>query len=351
MKHLSIHTATADYEISIASDLKAEILKYLTNNAKHRQIIVISNPTILSYHRNWLDDLLKDFNATVIEVVDSEDAKSLTVANSIYSQLLDLKADRKSLLIAFGGGVVGDLCGFIAASYMRGIDFIQIPTSLLAQVDSSVGGKVAVNHKKAKNVIGHFYQPIAVFIDLLFLKTLEKREIICGFAEMLKMAFILDQRYLDDLIDTYNEEQLIPGERLERLIYRSIELKAQIVEEDEKEHGIRAILNFGHTVAHAIETLDNYKTIKHGEAVLLGLKPALLLSGIAVDNKYLKFIIALIADAKLTYQFDSNDMLDVMLRDKKNEMGEIHFILLKEIGKAYKKALPKDLIISNLGNV
>ena len=269
----------------------------------------------MGFHKDWLDNLFRGLNITIIYVEDSENAKSLSSANTIYSDLLDLRCDRKTLLIAFGGGVVGDLTGFIAATYMRGIDFIQIPTTLLSQVDSSVGGKVAVNHQKAKNVIGHFYQPKAVFINTKLLDTLPEREWICGFAEMLKMGFILDENYLKDLISFYKNGLTQNELDLRQLITRSIELKAKIVIEDEKEQGIRALLNFGHTFAHAIESLDNYSTIKHGEAVLYGMLPALLLSGFSKDDDYINFIKSIVQ--KPNFKWSAKQYLDVIASDKK----------------------------------
>jgi 3-dehydroquinate synthase len=231
------------------------------------KVVVVTNPTVAGYH---LDAFLKKIHAKELHVVtvpDGEKYKTLQTVEEILDQLFTYKLDRKSILIALGGGVIGDMTGFTASVYQRGIGFVQVPTTLLSQVDASVGGKTGVNNKYGKNLIGAFYQPKAVYIDPTFLQTLPPREFAAGVAEIIKMAVMFDKAYFNFL----ENADLSDEATLKEVIRRSVELKAEVVNQDEKEAGIRAVLNYGHTFGHVIENETNYSTYLHGEAVAIGM--------------------------------------------------------------------------------
>jgi 3-dehydroquinate synthase len=269
----------------------------------------------------------------VITIPDGEEYKKLETVESILNALFEHKFDRKSLLIAFGGGVIGDMTGFTASLYQRGIDFIQIPTTLLSQVDASVGGKTGVNNKYGKNLIGAFYQPKAVYIDPAFLETLPEREFAAGVAEIVKMAVMFDKDYFEFLM----EADLKDEEVLKETIRRSVELKAWVVNQDEKEAGIRAVLNYGHTFGHVVENETNYTTYLHGEAVAIGMVMA---NALAVElglmnEEEAERIKTLLEKSSLptTYEIrDVDDFYEHFFLDKKSANNSIKFILPQGIG-------------------
>jgi len=232
-----------------------------------RKVVIVTNPTVAGYHLETLLGKIEASELHVVTIPDGEQYKTLQTVENILNECFEYKLDRKSLLIAFGGGVIGDMTGFTASLYQRGIDFIQIPTTLLSQVDASVGGKTGVNNQYGKNLIGAFYQPKAVYIDPQFLKTLPAREFAAGIAEVLKMAVMFDKAYFTFLENADLREE----ETLKEAIRRSVELKAWVVNQDEKEAGIRAVLNYGHTFGHVVENETNYTTYLHGEAVAIGM--------------------------------------------------------------------------------
>ncbi len=245
-------------------DIRIDTLPKLTFD---RKVAIVTNPTVAGYH---LDTLLARIEAPVLHVVtvpDGENYKTLATVEKILDECFSHKLDRKSLLIAFGGGVIGDMTGFAASIYQRGIGFVQIPTTLLSQVDASVGGKTGVNNDYGKNLIGSFYQPEAVYIDTAFLQTLPKREFAAGVAEIVKMAVMFDKAFFNFL----QQADLSDESALKEAIRRSVELKAEVVNQDEKEAGIRAVLNYGHTFGHVIENETRYETYLHGEAVAIGI--------------------------------------------------------------------------------
>ncbi len=224
----------------------------------------------------YLDEFLKlmrknGFYPEPVIVNAGESSKSLSVASKIYTDLIEMKLRRDETVVAFGGGVIGDLAGFISATYLRGVNLIHIPTTLLAQVDSSIGGKVGINHKLGKNLIGAFYHPVFIFTDVAFLKTLPKRELICGLGEVVKYGVIMDEEIFKT-IETELEKILnFDLKIIEPLVFKSIQIKTSVVEKDEREKKLRMILNFGHTIGHGIEAGLNYRRLKHGEAVMLGI--------------------------------------------------------------------------------
>jgi 3-dehydroquinate synthase len=297
------------------------------------KVVVVTNPTIAALH---LDELLRKISATELHVVtvpDGEEYKNLATVENILNELFTHKLDRKSLLIAFGGGVIGDMTGFTASLYQRGIDFIQIPTTLLSQVDASVGGKTGVNNSFGKNLIGAFYQPKAVYIDTDFLKTLPPREFSAGIAEIIKMAVMFDASYFDYLSTVDFGDKTA----LEKAIQRSVELKAWVVNQDEKEAGIRAVLNYGHTFAHVVENETKYKTYLHGEAVAIGIVMAneLAFELALISKDEIDRVKAFLIKHNLPIDYEINSVeafYDKFFLDKKSANDKIKFILPKGIG-------------------
>jgi len=297
------------------------------------KVVVVTNPTVSGFH---LEKLLSKLSAKALHVVsipDGESYKTLATVESILDQCFEHKLDRKSLLVAFGGGVIGDMTGFTASLYQRGIGFIQIPTTLLSQVDASVGGKTGVNNKYGKNLIGAFYQPKAVYIDPEFLQTLPPREFAAGVAEIVKMAVMFNKEYFAFLknADMTNEEVL------KEAIRRSVELKAWVVNQDEKEAGIRAVLNYGHTFGHVVENETRYTEYLHGEAVAIGMVMA---NALAVELGLFTIEEAqevkdLLERASLPTEYvikDIDDFYEHFFLDKKSADNSITFILPHGLG-------------------
>jgi len=314
------------------------------------KVAIITNPTVSSLH---LDKLLKNIDAKQLEVVtipDGEEYKNLDTVVDILDKLFTYKFDRKSLLIAFGGGVIGDMTGFSASLYQRGIGFIQIPTTLLAQVDASVGGKTGVNNKFGKNLIGAFYQPKGVYIDIDFLETLPKREFSAGMAELIKMAIMFDA----DFFRFLQKNDLSDRKNLQKAIARSIELKAWVVNQDEKEAGIRAVLNYGHTFGHVIENETKYKKYLHGEAVAIGMVMANVLANKLglLTKQEAKEIKELLERQNLPVDYyieDIEEFYNKFFLDKKSSKDKIKFILPKGIGNFESRVdIDKDIVLEAL---
>jgi 3-dehydroquinate synthase len=294
---------------------------------------IVTNPTVAGLH---LETLLSKIEAPEVEVVtvpDGEEYKTLETVEKILGELFEHKFDRKSLLIAFGGGVIGDMTGFTASLYQRGIDFIQVPTTLLSQVDASVGGKTGVNNKYGKNLIGAFYQPKAVYINPEFLETLPPREFAAGVAEIIKMAVMFDAEFFNFLGNADFHDEAV----LKEMIRRSVELKAWVVNQDEKEAGIRAVLNYGHTFGHVIENETNYNTYLHGEAVAIGMVMA---NALAVElglfePEEAERVKRLLESASLPVSYEIKDVdafYEHFFLDKKSAKGSIKFILPEGMG-------------------
>jgi 3-dehydroquinate synthase len=315
------------------------------------QVMVVTNETIAPLYLDAVLEMLQGFAVESVILPDGESYKTLDIMAGIFDALIEKRFNRNATLVALGGGVVGDIAGFAAACYQRGIAFVQVPTTLLAQVDSSVGGKTGVNHPRGKNMIGAFYQPLCVIADTDTLKTLDDRQLRAGIAEVIKYGLIRDPEFFVWLEE--NMEALLDrdAEALAFAIERSCRNKASVVAEDEREAGVRATLNLGHTFGHAIETGAGYGKYLHGEAVAVGICLAADLSrrlgwitGSEVDR-----IIALLQRAGLPVQPPAEmrveDYLEIMAVDKKNVDGEIRLILLERIGKA---ALPQSVAIDQL---
>ena len=298
-----------------------------------KKVVVVTNPTIASYHLEYLKSKLNAKQLSFCTIPDGEQYKNMQTLEMILEACFEAKLDRKSLLVAFGGGVIGDMTGFAASIYQRGIDFIQIPTTLLSQVDASVGGKTGINNKFGKNLIGSFHQPKAVYIDSTFLKTLPKREFGAGIAEIIKMAVCFNKEFFSWL----ENNDLNDEKNIDIAIQKSVETKAYVVSVDEKEQGLRAALNYGHTFGHVIENLTNYKTYLHGEAVGIGMcmANALAVKLDLMSKEEDKRVESLLKkyDVPTTYKIeDIEDFYEHFFLDKKSSDSKIKFILPVGIG-------------------
>lgn len=350
MKTLTVDLADRSYDIQIDKNLLATIR--FAEEFPYEQRLVLTNTTIYALHSDRILSLVEGDRDRVVIIEDGERYKNLESFAEVHTRLLELEFNRRSLLIAFGGGVIGDLAGFVASTYQRGIDFVQIPTTLLAQVDSSVGGKTAVNHPLGKNMIGTFYQPKRVLIDLSLLSTLPQREYVSGLAEVLKYGFIQDAEFLEWMRINYEAILAKEPEVMGEMIYRSCASKKWIVDQDERESGIRATLNLGHTFGHAIEKLMKYQGILHGEAVAVGMNMAGYLScrmGLISkkDQLYITSLLHLFdLPCEAPQSFTAQEFLNVMRLDKKNLTQKIRFVLLESVGKAMiTDDIPEEYII------
>jgi 3-dehydroquinate synthase len=342
LQEIHVDLGKNSYLIHIEKGTLSKFGNIVKNHLSINKVAIVTNRIINGLYGDVLETSLKSvgIDAITVEIPDGEEYKSFNGAMMIYDALADNHLTRNSLIIALGGGVIGDLAGFVSATYMRGIPLIQIPTTLLAQVDSSVGGKTAINHPKAKNMIGVFHQPKFVFIDVDVLKTLPERELKAGLAEVIKHGMIMDSELFYYIEDNLQEILCIDPQNIEQIVARSCKDKAKIVEQDEKEHNIRAILNYGHTVGHGIEAVTDYSVYRHGEAVSIGMAVA---GKIAVNMGILKQDAAnrqnqLLEKCGLPIAFPDlniDSVLDAIQLDKKaNESGRPRFVLAKDIGAA-----------------
>ncbi|HOP73532.1 MAG TPA: 3-dehydroquinate synthase [Bacillota bacterium] len=341
------------YDILIGDGLIPKTGMLLKEHQMKGRVVVITNPTVAQW---YLEPLLKSlaaagYEAGVVQVPDGEVYKSLEEASKIYDFLVESRYDRKTILIALGGGVIGDLAGFVAATYMRGIGLVQIPTTLLAQVDSSIGGKVAVNHPNGKNLIGAFYQPRLVISDVDTLKTLPDRELAAGMAEVVKHGIILDENYFSLVTSELERIRERDPAFMAFVVAGSCRIKADVVINDEKETGIRALLNFGHTIGHSLESLTQYTMYKHGEAVMLGMLAAIRVAVRFGCLPQASFYDTLETTAKsfgmpVTIPgLPARDIYDMLMGDKKAEYGKIRWILPVRLGKAeIVTDLPREMV-------
>ena len=341
MRTLTVALGARSYPVHIGAGL-LERVDALLPSMRSRRAVVVTNPTVAQWHLAPLRDALSraGVRCDVIVIPDGEAHKDWTTLNSIHTRLIELGAERSSLLIALGGGVVGDVAGFAAASYQRGMPLLQIPTTLLAQVDSSVGGKTAINHPLGKNMVGAFYQPSAVIIDTSTLATLPERELAAGIAEVIKYGAACDAGFFAWIEARLDDVRSRDGAALEHAVFESCRIKAAIVAGDERETGERALLNFGHTFGHAIEAASGYDgSWLHGEAVSAGMVLASELStrvsGLTnIDSTRVR---ALLERARLPVRapaLGAERYLELMARDKKVESGKLRFVVLKTIGQA-----------------
>jgi 3-dehydroquinate synthase len=301
--------------------------------------MVVSNETVAPLYLDGLRKCLPAEGVISHSLPDGEAFKTMETAESILDELVRRRAGRDTTVIALGGGVVGDIAGFAAACYMRGIAFIQVPTTLLSQVDSSVGGKTGINHSGGKNLIGAFHQPLAVLIDTDTLSTLPDRELKAGLAEVIKYGAIVDRAFFDWLENNMQALLNRDTDALVHAIRRSCEIKAQVVAEDEREGGKRALLNFGHTFGHAIENSMGYGEWLHGEAIAAGMVMAARMSGIAPEEQQrLKELIEVAGLPSAPPHVGSKQLREAMQLDKKVKANKLHFVLLHSLGDAYLAA-------------
>ncbi|MCI3203622.1 MULTISPECIES: 3-dehydroquinate synthase [Pandoraea] len=343
---LKLELGERAYPIHIGTELLKQDALFAPH-IRGTHAVIVTNTTVAPLYAEQVAQTLQRLGKRVVTAVlpDGEAHKNWQTLNLIFDELLGAQADRKATLIALGGGVVGDMTGFAAACYMRGVPFVQVPTTLLSQVDSSVGGKTGINHPLGKNMIGAFWQPSAVLADIGTLSTLPDRELAAGMAEVIKHGVIADEKYFDWIeanIDLLNGRDTAA---LTYAVQRSCEIKAAVVASDEREQGLRATLNFGHTFGHAIEAGLGYGEWLHGEAVGCGMVMAADLSARLgfIDDAMVPRIKALVAAAKLPVvgpDLGEDRYIDLMRVDKKAEGGDIRFVLLNRLGQAFMTSVP-----------
>ena len=340
MKTLSVDLGERSYPIYIGDGLLRDA-KRLRSHLRGRQILIVSNTTVAPLYLDALREAIgAEYRVSEVLLPDGEEHKSLAVLEQVFDVALRDGHNRSTTVLALGGGVVGDMAGFAAASYQRGVDFIQVPTTLLAQVDSSVGGKTAVNHPLGKNMIGAFYQPRAVLIDTEVLATLPKREYAAGLAEVIKYGLICDAEFFAWLVSRRDALESRDSETLAEAIERSCAAKARVVSADEREGGVRAILNLGHTFGHAIEAAQGYGTWLHGEAVAAGLVLAVRFSlargwlNDAVETQLVAWLGSFGLPTEPPGEMTVDTWLEHMGRDKKVIDGRLRLVLLSALGEA-----------------
>ena len=339
-KILNVELADKSYPIYIGSNLLSS-KSLLSDHIQGKQVMIVTNSTIAPLYLEKLKDALSDFNVESVVLPDGEEFKTLETLNKVFDALLKAKFDRSSTLVALGGGVVGDIAGYAAASYQRGVNFIQVPTSLLSQVDSSVGGKTGVNHELGKNMIGAFYQPKAVIIDVDTLDTLSDQEYSAGMAEVIKYGLLGNADFFYMLETNIESIMARNKDLIIEIIFNSCKDKASIVALDEFERGKRALLNLGHTFGHGIENAFGYGNYLHGEAVSIGMVMAAKLS---VNEGYLSNEDAIRVESILSKadlpisikkSIGSETLIEAMSLDKKSIDGKIRLVLLKALGDSY----------------
>tara|TARA_B100000579_G_scaffold384865_1_gene355598 strand:- start:186 stop:1262 length:1077 start_codon:yes stop_codon:yes gene_type:complete len=343
MNKIKVETINNPYEVVVGTNLinqkNLEILE-------DKEVLLVIDKSIPSKFKDLIIDQLSNLSANFqsLEIYASEENKNGETLDLIHSKLIDAKYSRDCVLVGFGGGITCDITGFAAATYQRGVNFILFPSTLLSQVDASVGGKTAINHPQGKNMIGAFHQPVKVFADINLLSSLPKVEISNGLSEVIKHALISDKKYFNWLEKNMKSIISLKSEELRDAITRSIEIKSAIVSEDEKEEGIRKFLNFGHTFGHAIELYGEFKEFSHGQSVAMGMLMAMELSrltnGLSEEdlNKAKKLISKANPDLNLKITFDEKKLIENMSADKKRVGDKLIFVLLEEIGRAKVEA-------------
>jgi 3-dehydroquinate synthase len=352
MEKIRINTESKNYSVFIGHGAITELPLFLKSYEQLSHLMIVTDRQVSELHLPDLLELLKDYRCSTFITPIGEAAKTFEVYYEALGFALEHKLDRNSMLLAFGGGAIGDLGGFIAATYMRGIPFIQVPTTILAH-DSAVGGKVAINHPVGKNMIGAFYQPESVIYDLSYISTLSIKEKRSGFAELIKHALIEEYSFYDGLIKDIHSLEHLNSESLQPLLSKGIKVKAKIVANDEKELGDRAFLNFGHTLGHAIEAEVGYGKITHGEAVVIGIIFALRMSmeilNLSFDlNGFTNWLHKLGYKTGIPSNLQTTALVTRMKQDKKAHKEEIRMVLLENIGQPVLITISEDVILRYL---
>ena len=352
MRCITVNLKERSYSIAIGSGLLGRLHEFVAPLAP-TSIAIVTNEVVGPLYAQRAQRALGGLSATVVELPDGEQRKQWTAVSQVLDALVTARIDRRGVIIALGGGVVGDIAGFAASIYMRGIRYVQVPTTLLAQVDSSVGGKTGINHAAGKNLIGAFHQPSAVVSDTDTLRTLPPRELSAGLAEILKHGLVADPAYFERMVASIEAMRAHDAPALSDAIAGSCEIKASIVARDEREVGERAVLNLGHTFGHAIEAMTGYSRWLHGEAVGCGLvlaaELACLLGSLQASD--VNAIETAVARAGLPTRVDGLSALhaiEAMRGDKKAEAGETRFIVLDRIGRATQRAVPQPMLLQAL---
>ncbi|MCL0091705.1 3-dehydroquinate synthase [Dehalococcoidales bacterium] len=341
MRKVKVELDRDSYEVYVGSGLLSQTGSWLKENGFSDKLVIITDPTVNRLYGQALNQGLakEGFNVITLLVPEGEDQKSLETAGRLYHELTNSYAERATPILALGGGVIGDLTGFVAATYLRGVPLVQIPTTLLAQVDSSIGGKVGIDHGQLKNKIGLFYQPRLVIADIDTLKTLPSEELANGLAEVIKSAAIQSNKLFTFIEKNLDRIKSLDNEALEEIVFQSVKIKAKVVEKDERDLGLRSILNYGHTIGHAIESASDFK-VEHGKAVAIGMLAEARISnkmGILDKNELVR-LKSVIEKAGLPTKMPSlklEKIIQAMKHDKKVWQGKIRFVLLKSIGSVF----------------
>ena len=341
MRKIGITLSGTRCDVCVGPGLHAQTARWLRELGFGERLVIITDSAVKRLYGTALEQhLVSDgFKVVILEVGGGEEQKSLQTALGLYNQLSDVYAERTTPILALGGGVIGDLSGFVAATYLRGVPLVQMPTTLLAQVDSSIGGKVAVNHGQLKNRIGAFYQPSLVISDTATLGTLGSREFANGLAEVIKSAVVWDKEFFGYLENSIDRIRALDAEALEETVVRSVRIKTEVVERDEKDLNLRNILNYGHTIGHAIETVSDF-AIGHGEAVAIGMVAAARISNKmgVFDRGELVRLRSLIGRAGLPTEMpglEAEAAVQAMRHDKKIHEGKLRFVLPRTIGDVF----------------
>lgn len=358
MGKIRVELGRRGYDIVTGSGSLGDIGGALGETGSGGKVAVVSNPTVFGLYGDTVVGSLKKsgFEPVVVTVPDGEEHKSLLWVEHIVTEMLKAKLDRSSSVLALGGGVVGDMAGFAASVFMRGVRYVQVPTTLLAQVDSSVGGKTGVNHPLGKNLIGAFWQPLLVWVDVETLKTLPEREFLAGMAEVIKYGVIRDEDLFDLICRNAGGIRGLDPALLKDIIEKSCAIKAEVVAEDEREGGLRAILNYGHTVGHAIESVAGYGRLLHGEAVAVGMVLEARLSAEmgVLEHGAVDRIEELVSNYGLPVALPEgvvgSALVDAMELDKKSLGGELRFVLPERVGSVkYDVSVDRGLLGKVLG--
>jgi 3-dehydroquinate synthase len=352
---ITVEIPQQSYEVAIAPQGIAHLGTWMQPLNLGKKVLLVSNPIVFRRYGDTLLNALSEYDVTQCILPAGERYKTLNSIQKIYDAALAQRLERSSTIVTLGGGVIGDMAGFAAATWLRGINFVQVPTSLLAMVDASIGGKTGVNHPHGKNLIGAFHQPRLVLIDPQVLATLPPREFRAGMAEVIKYGIIWDSDLFEQLeAAPHLDQRRISEELLQTILTRSCQAKAHVVSQDEKEAGLRAILNYGHTIGHAVESLTGYRTINHGEGVAIGMVAA---GQIAVDlglweqdaaDRQQVLLEKTGLPTKLPAGMDIDAILESLLTDKKVKSGKVRFVLPTKIGAAIVTDEATDAVIRSV---